>query len=172
MRIQERLRQAFLATDETSCLFIECDQPPPPNLAVRLASHGKDIVEALTPARCSPTHANACETSDGYRNLRLLHQLKLLQGSLLEVDTVGLGCTLVQRRVLEMVGWENPKNLWDRFHNGGDVTLSWQFREQTGIRPFLDCGIVVPHVDVHRGRRTWHTYVDIEGHMTPSAEEK
>ncbi len=111
MSVQEQLRQVFLATDEPYCFWLECDQLPPPGTLERLAARRKDIVMALTPARVVPRAPNCCIAGDTITRVRLATQMTMPLGSLVEVGSVGMGCTLMRRRVMEKVGWEDPKML-------------------------------------------------------------
>lgn len=164
MTLDEKLRQAFLATDEQWCFWQECDQIVLPCHAKRLMRRDVDIVMAATPARRIPCALNAFDKKD--RSFNILRQ-PVKAGELVEVNAVGLGCTLMKRRVLETVGWENPERLTDVYHNGGDYTICRQYREATEISPFVDTAVKVDHVDGNRGTIRRFRIVEKRGNLSP-----
>jgi hypothetical protein len=155
--LEEKLRQAFLASDEDSCFFLEADQPVLPHVPQALMDRDVDIVMAATPARVIPHRVNACDKKDAQWSL------PLPAGELIGVGSVGMGCTLIKRHVLETVGWEDPEALVDKYGRSGDFTICKQYTEKTGVYPFVDCGVVVEHVDSLDGRLVRHTFRDEGG---------
>jgi hypothetical protein len=167
MYIQERLRQAFLATDCSHCLFVECDQIlRPDNLRV-LLSRDTGIVMAATPARASIDNMNAC--SGAPYNLSLIPVAHFPVGSLTAVTSVGTGCTLVKRPVLEAIGWEDPPALMAKYHNGGDVALCCEATRKLGVKPYVDMMTTAAHVG-KRGETL--EFYRIEGRTVTTTREQ
>jgi hypothetical protein len=139
------LRKKFLISRCDYALMVECDQLVPPDIIERLMAWDKPIVMAATPARHRPTHMNC---SFGEYPQLLLKPLKEFPPGLVECTTVGIGCTLIRRDVLENVGWENPKELVKTYGgNGPDATLCLQTTEILGFKPCVDTTLDVVHVE-------------------------
>lgn len=141
MRLEQRLREAFLATDHDLFFSLECDQPVLPCVPRRLARHDADIVMAASPARVIPD----CVMAVGKEGGMLRNHLPA--NALIEVGAVGLGCTLIKRKVLELVDWKDPERLYDKYHMGGDYVLCRIYSDHTRVYPFVDTSVVVEHVD-------------------------
>jgi len=166
MYLQERLRKRFLATDCSHLLFVECDQLLRPSTLRRLLADDRHIVMGVTPARHAPDKLNACAGKGKAVSLIPLWGLPL--AGLLRVTTTGLGCTLVQRAVLEQVGWPDPPALMREFGNGGDVTLGVQ-AAQCGFSVWVDLDAPVTHVQLERGERL---YMDVAGQNVVITSER
>jgi len=155
----ECLRQAFLRTTCDYALMVECDQLVPPDIISRLLEWDKPIVMAATPARHAPKNMNC---SFGVYPALYLKPLKDFPTGLVECTTVGIGCTLVRRDVLEAVGWENPKELIETYGgNGPDATLCLQAKERLGVNPYVDTTLDVVHVQTGPEDNLYYHALDI-----------
>ena len=146
MYVQERIRQAFLATDCSECLLVEADQILCPALLDNLLATEKDIVMAATPARHDPDLMNCCFGSPFALSMHKTTEFPL--GKLVECTSVGMGCTLVRRMVLETVGWEDPPALMKKYRNGGDVAFCAEATEKLGVKAFVDMRTTAAHVQL------------------------
>lgn len=154
MAALECLRQAFLRTTCDYALMVECDQLVPPDIIERLMARDKPIVMAATPARHNPKRMN-CSFGE-FPELHL-KRLKEFPTGLVECATVGLGCTLVRRDVLEAVGWENPKALVEKYKgNGPDASLCLEATEILGFKPCVDTTLDVVHVGQGGGENLYY----------------
>ncbi len=150
MAVLEHVRQAFLRTDCKWLLLVECDQLVPPNLLKKLMARDLPIVMAATPARHRPSHMN-CAFGEGNR-LHLEPIRELSREGLIPCASVGIGCTLLKREVLEAVGWENPQELVKKYGgNGPDVAICLQATEVLGVQPCVDMDVRALHVDNRHG---------------------
>ena len=146
MYVQERVRQAFLKTDCDYCLWVEADQIVTPALLDNLLATEKDIVMAATPARHDPDLMNCCFGSPFALSMHKTTEFPL--GKLVECTSVGMGCTLVKRWVLEAIGWEDPPALMKKYRNGGDVAFCAEATEKLGVKPFVDMKTTAAHVQL------------------------
>jgi len=103
-------------------LMLDSDVIPPRDVFIKLKSHNLDVVSALYHAKKEGTHP-AMWRLDESKELTPVEDYT--DNSIIDVDGIGLGCTLVKRRVFETVeppwfkwtqGYENHP--WD--HSGRD----------------------------------------------------
>ena len=150
----ECLRQAFLRSRCDYALMVECDQLVPPDIIERLMAWDKPIVMAATPARHRPTHMNCSFGEFPALHLKRLEEFPV---GLVECTTVGIGCTLVRRDVLEAVGWEDPESLVKKYNgNGPDASLCLEATEVLGVKPAVDTTLDVVHVNHVGGENVYH----------------
>jgi hypothetical protein len=154
MAALETLRQAFLRSGCDYALMVECDQLVPPDIIERLMAWEQPIVMAATPARHRPTHMNCSFGEFPQLHLKPLDEFPV---GLVKCTTVGIGCTLVRRDVLEAVGWEDPEALVKAYNgNGPDASLCLQAEELLGFKPAVDTTQDVVHVNRVGGENVYH----------------
>lgn len=99
-------RKMVLDQGYDALLTVECDMLPPPNAIRRLRATGADVAYGLYILRRPPWEWNAYSYVQGMVAVPLSHVPERAQadwGEVVDVDGIGHGCTLIQRRVLEAV---------------------------------------------------------------------
>lgn len=97
-------RRMVLENGYDALLTIECDMLPPPNAIRRLRDCQADIAYGLYVLRRPPWEWSAYSVIEGmgaYPLSAVPERARAEWGEIVDVDGIGLGCTLIQRRVLE-----------------------------------------------------------------------
>lgn len=131
------LIESFLAvpSQEWICL-IDSDMTPEPATVVRLLAHNVDVVGALCFGRAEPFHAcfHPLPDSDAiYNDATGLH----------EVDSVGTGCMLVRRKVIEAMQYPHFEHT---VPGTGEDVLFCRKARQLGFKVYLDFDLCVGHM--------------------------
>ena len=148
-------------------LYLDDDNPIPPDTLTKLLEDDKDIVSVPIAARKSlTTRHNACAFyAKDYGGMRVYVRIKHFkdEGYLHLVDAVGLGCVLVKRRVLEVLWkkykewiFEDGKIVFDKprlvaggFKKWRRLTTDLEFSERcvdAGFKIWLDTRIRPLHI--------------------------
>ena len=99
-------REMVLRGGYDALLTVECDMLPPPNAVRRLRGCNADIAYGLYILRRPPWEWNAYSVMEGmaaWPLSRVPERARLEWGEVIDVDGIGLGCTLIQRKVLEAI---------------------------------------------------------------------
>lgn len=131
------LTEAFLNNNALEwILYIDSDMIPPPVTAVRLLSHGLDIVGAQYFMRQPPF--KPCW-------MHLSEEMRLRQDCTepCEVAFVGTGCLLVRRNIIESMPFpwfEHPTPGY------GEDRLFCEKARLQGAKIYVDCGLSIGHM--------------------------
>ena len=148
-------------------LYMDDDNPVPPDTLTKLLEDDKDIISVPIAARKSLTNRhNACafyaKDYGGIRTYTRIRQFKD-DGYLHKVDAVGLGCVLVKRRVLEVlwkkyrdfifedgkITFDEPKWIAGQICKWRRLTTDLEFSERcvdAGFEIWLDTRIKPVHI--------------------------
>lgn len=136
-------RRAFLASDYDALLCIECDMIVPPDALKRLVACDADVAYGLYIFRSSGREWNAYTIlQDNWgRSLSTdTEAVKAAWGNVIDVAGVGLGCTLIRRRVLEATEFTLPAHQ--------KMSCDWMlalFCQEHGFTQRCDTGLVCGH---------------------------
>lgn len=131
---REFARQLAVNREATHLLFIDADTIPPLDVLPRLLEHHTSVTGALYYGRLNNTGnvKRAVAWIQGDDNQSFLRQ------KLVEVDGMGLGCTLLDRQAFTSFSfddWGDPSDDWPAF----------QALKQNGFKVMLDTTLVCKH---------------------------
>lgn len=145
-------------TDDDYLMFLDSDMVFEPDLIDRLIASDKDIVSGMAFIREYPfdpafSRLNADGLYEAYRDFEV--------GKLIEVDGVGMACTLIKRKVLDAMEkpyFEFIKNEKTGDIMGEDVSFCRKAKEK-GFKVYVDTNLEVGHI-AHQviGRQTFEYY--------------
>ena len=129
-------------------LFVDDDQVFPDLSLVRLLSHDEDLVGAFYLTRVAPHRPVACIREDRGGSLTPIRTDTLRGRSLVPVAGLGMGFTLIRRRV-----WRAMEPPWFRVGHraGDDLGEDLFFCSQaaaSGFQPYLDAQLTIGHLSV------------------------
>jgi hypothetical protein len=135
---REEAVKAFLGGEYDALLFVDSDMVVPVDLLTKLIEADKDIVSALAFRRTpgyEPCIFKKCTTRDAK------FYLDYPKG-LIEIQGVGMACTLIKRRVFETVPqpWYFPHKIL-----GEDLSFCVRARK-AGFRIYCDTTLISGHV--------------------------
>ena len=150
----------FLKSDCDYLLFLDSDIVFPSNIIDLLLKHGKDFVSALYFTR---------------KNIKPMHRFlkggeyvgaqEVKPNELVEADAVGLGCSLIKRKVIERVDSENKGEPLFKFDYSsrtravGEDIYFCKLVQKAGFRIFVDSGTLVGHYGVIAPESAFRNYV-------------
>lgn len=130
-------------------LTVECDMLVPANAIRRLRRCNADIAYGLYILRRPPWEWNAYSVMEGMAAWPLSQveeRARKEWGEVVEVDGIGLGCTLIQRKVLERVRFRADGLL----HQDGNRSYNdWYFAcdaREAGFAQRCDTSVVCGHI--------------------------
>lgn len=143
-------RRLCLAGGYDALLTVEADMLPPANAVRRLRATGADVAYGLYILRRPPWEWNAYSVVEAMGAWPLSQANPALAqrvwGEVVEVDGIGFGCTLIQRRVLDALRFRADGLL----HADGERShCDWYFgsdAREAGFTQRLDTGVVCGHV--------------------------
>lgn len=142
-------RELVLKMDYDALLTVECDMLPPPNAIRRLWQTGADVAYGVYVFRRKPWEWSAYSYVQGMGGIPLSHapeRAKAEWGEVVAVDGMGLGCTLIQRKVLEKVEFRAHGG----FHGDGNRShADWYFCQdvrEMGFSQRCDLSVVCGHI--------------------------
>lgn len=142
-------RQLTLDGGYDALLTVECDMLPPPNAIRRLRNTGADIAYGLYILRRPPWEWNAYSVMQGmaaWPLSRVEERAKKEWGEVIDVDGIGLGCTLIQRTVLEQIRFRADGLL----HSDGNRSYcDWylgQDARDAGLTQRCDTSVLCGHI--------------------------
>lgn len=155
----EKYKQARTLTLEggyDALLTVEADMIVPKAAIERLTRAEADVAYGLYVSRHGKHHWLAyAQVGADYRATGFSQSPELCQdawGKVVETKGIGLGCTLIWRRVLEKIEFRLPETV---------VANDWFFAldvDAAGFRQVHDCGVVCGHIDGNTGRKVfWPT---------------
>ncbi len=148
---RNRLIEEFLR-DETFrwILFVDSDMEPPARAAFSLlcsaAAVGADVIAALCYSRQQPYRLAAAEIEELPEDKERIKSAADMYG-VRKANAVGMGCTLIQRHVLETLRtpwFESPP---DKPGTLEDYVFCEKARK-AGFNVYIDCDLEVGHVGV------------------------
>lgn len=143
--IRNNLVRKAIEHNCTHILMLDTDQVYPPDVLIRLMAHDLPIVGAKVHRRFPPYDPIL------YRgempNYSMIHSDEWGKGGLIEVDTIGGGCLLVQTEVFKTV--PEPWFLYAMREDGKgrigeDIYFGAKAKEH-GYRIFVDCDVKIGH---------------------------
>ena len=131
---REQAAKHFLESDCDYLLFLDSDMVPPADMLIKLIEHDKDIVSALAFRRV-PNYEPCIFKDD------MEFYLDYPKG-LIEIEGVGMACTLIKRKVFEAVPepWFFPNKIL-----GEDLSFCVRARH-AGFKIFCDTELICGHV--------------------------
>lgn len=145
-------RRLMLAGGYDALLTVECDMLPPPNAIRRLRNTGADIAYGLYVLRRPPWEWNAYSVMEGmaaWPLSRVPDRARIEWGEVVDVDGIGLGCTLIQRKVLEAIRFRADGLL----HADGERSYcDWYLSQDARAAAFsqrCDTGVICGHIHPH-----------------------
>jgi hypothetical protein len=146
-------RAIVLAQGYDALLTVESDMRVPADALERLAATGADVAYATYGfRRGDPPLLNAFSVMDpdamaGYALSRVPERLRAAWGQVVEVDGVGLGCTLIRRAALAAVPFRIDRT---RPHQDGTFShCDWYFAldcVERDIRQVAHLGVLCGHI--------------------------
>ncbi|HXJ44082.1 MAG TPA: hypothetical protein VNH18_32645 [Bryobacteraceae bacterium] len=147
-RMRGELAQAAMDADCDAVCFIDDDEVFTPDSVTRLLSWNAPVVGGLYPTRYAPYRSTCLISSGTEGNYRSLHTEEIRQQSLVPVDVVSLGFSVIRRSVFETL----PRPWFKQSHvNGQDVDECMHFNalcRDAGIPLSVDTGVRVGHLTV------------------------
>ena len=142
-------RDLVLSNGYDALMTIEADMIPPPHSLERLFGVGVDVAYGLYVSRHGPhpwlVFSNVTENVRGSVQMgNTWDERESLWGNVTDTAGVGLGCTLIQREVLEAI----PFRVADKW-----IANDWYFALDVAEKGFTqahDCGVVCGHIDNYR----------------------
>lgn len=128
-------------------LFVDDDHILPQNALERLMAHRVPVVGALFVTK-KPPHIPTAKYRHANDDWRGITVDEIVAGGLRAVDGIGMGCTLIQREVLEAVGdpWFQGNQL-RAGQLGEDLWFCGQARDK-GFPVYVDCDLRIPHLTI------------------------
>jgi len=127
--------------------FLDSDIIPPRDAIIKLMSHNLDIVGGLYYKRMPPVHPAMWRLAPKPRpEGKYIPIMHFQKGQLIECDVIGMGCTLIHRRVLERL--EQPYFKWTQWWKRDGVSEDFYFCEkakEAGFRIYCDTSIICRH---------------------------
>jgi hypothetical protein len=146
-------------------LTVEDDIIPPPDAVEKMIGVNSDIVYGVYCFRKGKPTINISRPDDLMQSYSLPHNLaewKRLQGRIVECGGLGLGCTLIKRRVFDALSFHSVK--------GGDVDTQLAIDAQRlGLRQMCDTTVRCGHRRAN-GMTVWPTEAGFEEHGIPGPE--
>lgn len=168
LTLYNRARALFLAGAWDAMLTLEDDMVVPPDAIGRLAQcleDGADVAYSLYCWRYGPPHKWSAyryvwpDSGESWSNAQPQTAAGwLTAGAVVPVQGLGLGCTLIRRRVLERL----PFRLGD-----GGAANDWYFAvdcQAAGYAAVCDFGVVCGHIRLDPSARVIWPEVDAGGH--------
>ena len=147
--------------------FWDSDVNPPPNIVPRLMLHGLPMVSGLYWRRHPKIFPEVFrKNAQGIPVPMTNDELKAMQGSLIECDVVGLGCSLIHRTVLEKLAEKSERfrlldpesgdevevirfmefKMEDRVTISEDANFCSGVQNELGYKIFCDLGVTCGHL--------------------------
>lgn len=142
-------RQVCLDGGYDALLTIESDMVVPLDALARLSAVQADVVYGLYVLRRPPYEWNAFSVLDGMRGWPLSNvpdRARLAWGGAVDVDGIGLGCTLIRRHVLERIAFRADG---ERHADGKRSHCDWYFAldcREAGYIQKCHTGVVCGHI--------------------------
>lgn len=154
------LVEEFLKSDCDYLFFLDSDIVFPPDIIDLLLKHEKEFVSAFyfTRKKIRPMHRFL-------RDGEYHSATEVPPKTLLEVDAVGLGCSLIKRGVIERVSKQNKgKPLFkmeyrNRTDFQGEDIYFCKLVQKAGFKIFVDTGLLVGHYGTIAPERAFRNYV-------------
>ena len=133
---REGAAKHFLSSDNDFLLFLDSDMMPPPDMLSKLIEYDKPIVSALAFRRVPNYEPCIFKKVDNEATLYLDYPKGLI-----EVEGVGMACTLIKREVFEKVKepWFRPGDL------GEDLSFCKRVKE-AGFPIYCDTNLICGHI--------------------------
>lgn len=146
-RNRNEARDRALRSDGEYFLFLDDDVVLPAHAVTRLVSHRKDVIGGWYPILGTNRYVCGRWVADNaFLNFTNVHR------SVVRTDTVGLGCALVSRKVMEQVPFEAGLDLeCVDAHTGGKMLLGecgvfGNRVDQLGLMMYMDGEVICQHL--------------------------
>jgi len=142
-------RRLTLEGGYDALLTIECDMLPPSNAIRRLRNTAADVAYGLYILRRPPWEWNAYSVMEGMAAWPLANvpaRARAEWGEVVDVDGIGLGCTLIQRRALEVMHFRASGLL---HQDGNRSYCDWYAAEDwraAGMTQRCDLSVICGHI--------------------------
>lgn len=141
--------------------FLDSDMNPPANVITRLISHDKDIVSGMCFKRVPPFepcfYKSVIEDENGTKLEMLTHWE---DNSLVEIEGVGMACTLIRTEVFKKLLEKDDKIFLPKDNSGEDIGFCKRARAE-GFRIFVDTSLDIGHVSSFESNSNhWRAYRD------------
>ena len=137
---REQAAEAFLSGEYDALLFIDSDMVVPADLLTKLVEADKDIVSALAFRRTPPYEPCIFKKCD-LENTEFWFDYPK---GLIEIQGVGMACTLIKREVFETV----PKPWFFPHENIGEDLAFCIRAKQVGFKIFCNTELICGHVSI------------------------
>lgn len=152
-------RDRALTGGYDAMLCLESDMIVPPDALTKLAATGADVAYGLYVFRRQPWHWSAYSVLEGmvgYPLSKVPERARVDWGGVVDVDGVGLGCTLIRRHVLEAFPFraEGERHAdGSRSHCDWYAALDWTDR---GYTQRCDTSVLCGHISpIGRDGAAW-----------------
>ncbi|MEK6957772.1 MAG: hypothetical protein AABW99_02240 [archaeon] len=138
----------FLESDCEYLFFLDSDMVFPPNIFDLLKEKDEDIISALYFSRNDPENPVFRIHKDG----KVMKVIDYPENRIFKVDSVGMGCCLIKRKVIEKMTEDNPgKFLFDtpqidKNNCMGEDVFFCNLATKSGFEVKVDSSIIVGHV--------------------------
>ncbi len=138
--------ERFLKRDSECLLFLDSDQLfKPKNLFQRLLDINADIAAGISFKKAYPYYPTIYRDYDGERFQPISNYPR---NKIIEVDAVGMFCTLIKREVFERMKppWFEFKKTKDKGELIGEDLVFCRKAKQLGFVIKVDTSLIIPHV--------------------------
>ena len=150
--------ERFLKRDSDYLLFLDSDQIfKPENLFQRLKNLNVDIAAGISFKKAYPYYPTIYRDYDGERFQPITNYPR---NKIIEVDAVGMFCTLIKRKVFEVMEspWFEFKRTKDKKELISEDLVFCRKAKQLGFIIKVDTSLIIPHVGAIIDDRTFqHT---------------
>lgn len=147
------VRDEFLRSDADSLFFLDSDVIMRPNYLSRLVAHGKDIVSGLYLANfiINGKQHILPVIYERVDEKRVRHMLRheVQEDRLMPIGCAGLGCVLINRRVMEKISFRNISSSM----TGGEDAAFYKDAIMADFTPYCDTSIKCLHMKFPRRDR-------------------
>jgi len=151
------IRNYFLQCEYTHLFSLECDVFPPKNTLSYLLALNKDLVGFtyfLGAGENSPLMIQEFEETGDIRetqNLSLPGSIHFIDGTIKKVFSIGMGCLLISRRVLEKIPFRTDPQV--RIH---DDSFFAEDCKNKGFQIYCDTSVIPNHKNI-----PWNLYQNV-----------
>ena len=150
---QNKLRDYFLKNDYTHLLSIESDLLPPVYIVDKLLAHRKGVVSAPyfthtnSSARLMVQEMSTMNATFGqFRSIPIMDSFLSMDSGLKQVGCMGLGCTLIEREIVEAIPFRCTPDERTQNEAFADSFFASDLA-RAGVAAWLDTSITITHLN-------------------------